>query len=218
MVGLCWRNIADAVGAKVKDLPEPERQKKTEDLIKDIYYVYIFLDQYAHLDDLRSRGFISPSDDKIVEWKRANLPNLMGSEVGRWMLENNLTEYYSRKDERRPATGGREAQFAHRSRSQRLARLRSLLNPDHNSRWPVLPDFAAAIRASENPRLVSAERHVNHGFHGFKRRPHCLSLIRVVRVIRGCSRTIQFVSIRVHLSAVVPRPGDEGGFVVSLRT
>ncbi len=49
----------------------------------------------AHLDDLRSRGIISPNDAKIVEWKRSNLPNLMGSEAGRWMLDNNLMEYYS---------------------------------------------------------------------------------------------------------------------------
>jgi len=95
MVGLSWRNISEAVEAKVKGLPEPERQKKTEDLIRQIYYVYIFLDQYAHLDDLRSRGIISANDDKIVEWKRSNLPNLMGSEVGKWMLDNNLMEYYS---------------------------------------------------------------------------------------------------------------------------
>jgi len=31
----------------------------------------------------------------IVEWKHDWLPNLMGSEIGKWMLENNLTEYYS---------------------------------------------------------------------------------------------------------------------------
>jgi hypothetical protein len=95
MVGLCWRNISDAVEAKVKGLPEGERQKKTEDLIRQIYYVYIFLDQYAHLDDLRNRGIISPNDSKIVEWKRSNLPNLMCSEIGKWMLDNNLMEYYS---------------------------------------------------------------------------------------------------------------------------
>ena len=34
-------------------------------------------------------------DEKIAEWKRSMLPNLMGSEIGKWMLENNLTEYYS---------------------------------------------------------------------------------------------------------------------------
>ena len=95
MVGLSWRNISDAVQAKFKDVPEPARQKKIEDLIKQIYYVYIFLDQYARLDDLRTRGIISPNDPKIVEWKRSNIPNLMGSEVGKWMLENNLMEYYS---------------------------------------------------------------------------------------------------------------------------
>ena len=95
MVGLCWRNIDQAVEAKLKDVPEPERQKKTEELIKQIYYVYIFLDQYAHLDDLRARGIISASDEKIVEWKRSMLPNLIGSEIGTWMLENNLMEYYS---------------------------------------------------------------------------------------------------------------------------
>jgi pimeloyl-ACP methyl ester carboxylesterase len=112
MVGLCWRNISEAVEAKVKVLPEPERQKKTEDLIKEIYYVYIFLDQYAHLDDLRSRGFISTNDDKIVEWKRSMLPNLMGSEVGKWMLDNNLMEYYSEqmnKDLRQAAASIRQA-------------------------------------------------------------------------------------------------------------
>jgi hypothetical protein len=47
------------------------------------------------MDDLRSRGIMSPNDDMIVEWKRSRLPNLMRSELGRWMLENNLMEYYS---------------------------------------------------------------------------------------------------------------------------
>jgi hypothetical protein len=94
-VGLCWRNISEAVQTKFKDVPEPERQKKIEELIKQIYYVYIFLDQYAHLDDLRARGIISANDEKIAEWKRSMLPNLIGSEIGTWMLENNLMEYYS---------------------------------------------------------------------------------------------------------------------------
>src|SRR5205823_12080300 len=95
MVGLCWRNISEAVKAKANNLPEPQRQKQTEDLIKQIYYVYIVLDQYAQLDDLRNRGYMSADDAKIIEWKRYMLPNLMGSEVGKWMLENNLMEYYS---------------------------------------------------------------------------------------------------------------------------
>jgi pimeloyl-ACP methyl ester carboxylesterase len=95
MVGLCWRNISDAVKAKIQNLPEPQRQKQTEDLIKQIYYVYIVLDQYAQLDDLRNRGYMSPDDAKIIEWKRSTLPNLMGSEVGKWMLDSNLMEYYS---------------------------------------------------------------------------------------------------------------------------
>ena len=95
MVGLCWRNIADAVKAKVANLPEPQRQKQTEDLIKQIYYVYIVLDQYAQLDDLRNRGYMSADDPKIIEWKRSMLPNLIGSEVGTWMLENHLMDYYS---------------------------------------------------------------------------------------------------------------------------
>ena len=95
MVGLSWRKINQAVEAKLKDVPEPDRQKKTEQLIKQIYYVYIFLDQYARLDDLRARGIISANDEKILEWKRSMLPNLIGSEIGTWMLENNLTDYYS---------------------------------------------------------------------------------------------------------------------------
>src|SRR5262249_55529601 len=95
MVGLCWRNIAEAVEAKFKDVPEPARQKKVEELTKQIYYVYIFLDLYARLDDLRSRGMLSANDEKIAEWKHSWLPNLMGSEIGKWMLENDLTAYYS---------------------------------------------------------------------------------------------------------------------------
>jgi hypothetical protein len=95
MVGLCWKNISEAVQTKFKDLPEPERQKKMEELTKQIYYVYIFLDMYSRLDDLRSRGLLSSNDDKIVEWKHSWLPNLMGSEIGKWMLNNNLMEYYS---------------------------------------------------------------------------------------------------------------------------
>ena len=59
------------------------------------------------MDDLRSRGIMSPNDDMIVQWKRFRLPNLMRSELGRWMLENNLMEYYSEqmnKDLREAAT------------------------------------------------------------------------------------------------------------------
>jgi hypothetical protein len=95
MVGLCWRNISDAVKAKLQNVPEPQRQKQTEDLVRQIYYVYIVLDQYAQLDELRNRGYMSADDAKIIEWKRSNLPNLMASEVGKWMLDSNLTEYYS---------------------------------------------------------------------------------------------------------------------------
>jgi pimeloyl-ACP methyl ester carboxylesterase len=95
MVGLAWRNISDAVQAKFRDVPEPARQKQIEDLTKQTYYVYIFLDLYARMDDLRSRGIMSPNDEMIVEWKHDWLPNLMGSDIGRWMLENNLMEYYS---------------------------------------------------------------------------------------------------------------------------
>ena len=107
MVGLAWRNIHDAVQAKLKDVPEPARQKQIEDLTKQTYYVYVFLDLYARMDDLRSRGVMSPNDAMIVEWKHDWLPNLMGSEIGRWMLENNLTDYYSEqmnKDLREAAT------------------------------------------------------------------------------------------------------------------
>src|SRR5262245_56126541 len=95
MLGLCWRNISDAVKSKLQNVPEPQRQKQTEDLIKQIYYVYIVLDQYAQIDDLRNRGYMSADDPKIIEWKRSMLPNLIGSEVGKWMLENHLMEYYS---------------------------------------------------------------------------------------------------------------------------
>ena len=107
MVGLAWRNISDAVQARFRDIPDPERQKQIEDLTKQTYYVYIFLDLYARMDDLRSRGIMSPNDEMIVEWKHDWLPNLMGSEIGKWMLENNLTEYYSEqmnKDLREAAT------------------------------------------------------------------------------------------------------------------
>jgi pimeloyl-ACP methyl ester carboxylesterase len=95
MVGLCWRNIADAVKTKLQDVPEPQREKQTEDLVRQIYYVYIVLDEYAQLDDLRNRGYMSANDDKLIEWKRSMLPNLIGSEVGKWMLENKLMDYYS---------------------------------------------------------------------------------------------------------------------------
>jgi hypothetical protein len=95
MVGLCWRNISDAVKAKIQNFPEPQRQKQTEELIRQIYYVYIVLDEYAQLDELRSRGYMSADDAKIIEWKRSTLPNLMGSDVGKWMLDSNLMEYYS---------------------------------------------------------------------------------------------------------------------------
>jgi pimeloyl-ACP methyl ester carboxylesterase len=95
MVGLAWKDISDAVQAKFKDVPEPARTKQIEDLTRQTYYVYIFLSLYARMDDLRSRGILSPNDEMILGWKRSWLPNLMTSELGRWMLENNLMEYYS---------------------------------------------------------------------------------------------------------------------------
>ena len=95
MVGLAWKDISDAVQAKFKDVPEPGRTKQIEDLTRQTYYVYIFLSLYARMDDLRSRGIMSPNDEMILEWKRSWLPNLMSSELGRWMLDNNLMEYYS---------------------------------------------------------------------------------------------------------------------------
>src|SRR6266513_732931 len=95
MVGLAWRDISDAVQAKFKDVPEPGRTKQVEDLTRQTYYVYIFLSLYARMDDLRSRGILSPNDEMILGWKRSWLPNLMTSELGRWMLDNNLMEYYS---------------------------------------------------------------------------------------------------------------------------
>jgi hypothetical protein len=95
MVGLVWRDINDAVQAKFKEVPEPGRTKQIEDLTRQTYYVYIFLSLYARMDGLRSRGILSPNDDMIVTWKRSWLPNLMRSELGRWMLDNNLMEYYS---------------------------------------------------------------------------------------------------------------------------
>ncbi|MGH8094995.1 MAG: alpha/beta hydrolase [Chthoniobacterales bacterium] len=95
MVGLAWKDINDAVQAKFKDVPEPARTKQMEELTRQTYYVYIFLSLYARMDDLRSRGILSPNDQMIIGWKRSWLPNLMRSELGRWMLDNNLMEYYS---------------------------------------------------------------------------------------------------------------------------
>jgi hypothetical protein len=95
MVGLAWKDISDAVQAKFKDVPEPGRTKQVEDLTRQTYYVYIFLSLYARMDDLRSRGILSPNDEMILGWKRSWLPNLMTSDLGRWMLENNLMGYYS---------------------------------------------------------------------------------------------------------------------------
>jgi pimeloyl-ACP methyl ester carboxylesterase len=95
MVGLAWKDISDAVNAKFKDVPEPGRTKQVEDQTRLTYYVYIFLSLYARMDDLRSRGILSPNDETIVDWKRSWLPNLMRSDLGRWMLDNNLMEYYS---------------------------------------------------------------------------------------------------------------------------
>jgi hypothetical protein len=95
MVGLAWKDINDAVQARFKGVPEPTRTKQIEDLTQQTYYVYIFLSLYARLDSLRSRGILSPNDDMIVTWQRSWLPNLMRSELGRWMLDNNLMEYYS---------------------------------------------------------------------------------------------------------------------------
>src|SRR5256714_7372636 len=95
MVGLAWKDISDAVQAKFKDVPEPDRTKQVEDLTRQTYYVYIFLSLYARMDDLRSRGILSPNDEMILGWKRSCLPNLMTSGPVGGLLENNLMEYHS---------------------------------------------------------------------------------------------------------------------------
>jgi hypothetical protein len=116
MVGLAWKDISDAVQAKFKDVAKPARTRQIEDLTKETYYVYIFLSLYARMDGLRSRGILSPNDDMIVTWKRSWLPNLMQSELGHWMLENNLMEYYSEtmvkdlRDAAAPTTASAAAQ------------------------------------------------------------------------------------------------------------
>jgi hypothetical protein len=115
MVGLAWRNISDAVLAKYKNVPEPARDTQIKDLTIQIYYAYIFLDLYAQMDDLRSRGIMSPNDQMIVEWKHGRLPSLMNSQLGRWMLEKDLMEYYSDsmvKDLREAAATGNGLQSA----------------------------------------------------------------------------------------------------------
>src|SRR5256714_9725902 len=116
MVGLAWKDISDAVHAKFKDVPEPARTKQIEDLTKETYYVYIFLSLYAWMDGLRSRGILSPNDDMIGTCNRSWLPNLMRSELGRWMLDNNLMEYYSDtmiKDLRDAAAAAAESATPH---------------------------------------------------------------------------------------------------------
>lgn len=113
MAGLCWRNIDLAVRDRFKDIPEPEKQKKIEEMTKQIYYIYIFLDMYARMDDLRSRGLLSSNDEQLAEWKRAWFPNLVGSEVGLWMLDHDLMSYYSErmnKDLREAAESSKKQQ------------------------------------------------------------------------------------------------------------
>jgi hypothetical protein len=95
MLGLCWRDIHDAIYDRFENEPQADRQDKIEAFTKQVYYIYIFLDMYAKMDDLRSRGLLSQNDEKLAEWKKSWLPNLVGSDVGHWMLDHNLMDYYS---------------------------------------------------------------------------------------------------------------------------
>ena len=56
---------------------------------------HIGLDHRIQISVCDARGLISPNDEKMTKWKHSTPPNLLGSEIGTWMLENNLMEYYS---------------------------------------------------------------------------------------------------------------------------
>jgi pimeloyl-ACP methyl ester carboxylesterase len=87
-LGRCWDNIDRAINKRQNDNDEDK-------LIEKAYYIYMFLDMYAEMDSLRKQEILNPNESPYHEWRRDWIPQLLRSNVGKWMLENDLLNYYS---------------------------------------------------------------------------------------------------------------------------
>ena len=107
-VGMAWHDIAGAVNewlgqqfpeekeniASGKPLAKPLLDARAE-CIGKLYYIYIFLDMYQRMDDMRKQGVLAESDEMLRQWRTQWIPQLMKSEFGRWMVAKGLHGYYS---------------------------------------------------------------------------------------------------------------------------
>jgi cytochrome c len=75
--------------------PKGQHAVREETLLRSAYYIYMYLDMYAKMHELREQGMLRDEDPPFREWRTSWIPDLMRSRTGRWMIENNLLDYYS---------------------------------------------------------------------------------------------------------------------------
>lgn len=88
-LGLVWKDVETAIKAR-----HPEANGARDEFIKQVYYIYIFLDMYAKMKELESPSGLKSTESPLKEWRRDWIPQLVRSETGRWMLQNELFKYY----------------------------------------------------------------------------------------------------------------------------
>jgi hypothetical protein len=88
-LGLVWNDVESAVKSRF-----PEANSARDEFIKQIYYIYIFLDMYAKMKELEGPDGLKPAESPIKDWRQDWIPQLVRSETGRWMLQKGLYKYY----------------------------------------------------------------------------------------------------------------------------
>lgn len=108
LLGLAWDDIGKAVQERIElEFPEarnPEIGKDAlekvtafkKEIVAKLYYTYIFLDLYQRLSDMRQEGILSENDETLSTWRTQWIPQLMKSDLGKWMLHKRLDGYYSK--------------------------------------------------------------------------------------------------------------------------
>ncbi len=90
-LGLVWNDVETAIKERY---PLPESEGVRNDFIKQVYYIYIFLDMYAKMKELQGPGALDADESPLKDWRQDWIPQLVRSETGRWMLQKELYKYY----------------------------------------------------------------------------------------------------------------------------
>jgi cytochrome c len=90
-LGLVWNDVEAAVKAR---FPDANAEDARDDFIKQVYYIYIFLDMYAKMKELQGPDALKFDESPLKDWRQDWIPQLVQSETGRWMLQKELYKYY----------------------------------------------------------------------------------------------------------------------------